>query len=236
MSINDTGTPFVAVTKLIFVTTPYSAAMQSLHRGVIDVLAEAGLKEAVDYQFYIKFYVGFKGSERRLFIYLTEKAVKDLGDYYAKFIPVVRRYSAPLFIESSPNPYTASPYTAALPPNDSVITYLSNTYAEAVVPDPTSAGALINPELVAAFFDTVREDGDDKKLFKETTYSFDLTDKDNVEKIKADLGIRNNFIQLADVRYVPDKGIEVDISIPGRPVTTHVYSNIAKSVIAGWRT
>lgn len=234
MSTNDTGTNFVATTRLIFVGTPRSAAIQSVHRGVFEVLQDAGLKEGVDYDFNIKFYKGHKGAERRLCLYLTDKAVKDLGDYYAKFIPIVRKCAVPLFIESSPNPYTASPYTAALPPNDAVISYLSDAYAEALMPDPTSAGVLINPEMVAAFFATVE---DDKcQLFKETGFSFDLSDKDNVEQIKADLGIRNTFIQLADVRYVPDKGIEVDINIPGRPVTTHVYNNIAKSVIAKWRT
>lgn len=221
-------------TKLIFVSTPYSAAVQSAHRVALDILVDAGLKENVDYEFEIKFYTGHKGSERRMFLYLTEKAVKDLGDYYSKFIPVVQRCSVPLFIESSPNAYTGSPYTAVLPPDESVISYLSDAYAEALVSDPSSAGVLINPAMVAAFFSTV-EDNKDKR-FSGAAYSFDLTDKDNVEKIKADLGIRNKLIQLVDVRYTPDKGIEVDVSIPGRPVTTHVYNNINKSVIAGWRT
>lgn len=221
-------------TRLIFVATPHSASIQAVHRYLLDILVAAGLKEDVDYEVEIKFYTGHKGSERRLFIYLTEKAVKDLGDYYAKVIPVVRKCATPLFIESSPNEYTGSPYNAALPPDESVISYLTDAYAEALVAVPSAAGVLINPAMVAAFFDTIEDDKDRK--FSGAAYSFDLTDTENVEKIKADLGIRNTFLKLADVRYIPDKGVEVDISVPGRPVTTHVYNNITKSVIAGWRT
>lgn len=236
MSTNNTGTSFVSTTRLIFVSTPHSSAILAVHRKVFDILVNHGLKEGVDYDFNIESYVGYNGSERRLFIYLTESATRDLGDYYAKFMPVVRNCAAPLFVESSLNTYTPSPYAVLLPPNDAVTTYLSNTYAEVLLLDPAAAeGMIINPEMVAAFFATIKDEGKNK-LFKETAYSFDLTDKENVERIKADLGIRNTFVQLADVRYVPERGIEVDISIPGRPVTTHVYNNIAKSVIAHWRT
>lgn len=229
MSTTDNRSFFMPTpdTTLIFVSTPYSASIQAVHREVLDTLADAGLKEVADYTFNIKQYTGPKGSENRLFIYLPEKAVKALGDYYAKFSPIVSKYNVPLFIESSPSPYTVSPYDVLLPPSKSLLSYLEDAYA------PSSPGIPSNLTMEAAFFATVKEDQD--KLSKSDSYLFDLTDKDNIEKIKTDLGIRNTFIQLADVRYVPEKGIEVDISIPGRPVTTHVYNNIAKSVIAGWK-
>lgn len=220
--------------RLIFVATPYSSAIQSVFNGVFDILVAAGLKEGVDYDYDVEFYAGSIGAERRMSVYITEEALNKLGDYYAKFMPVIQRHGAPLFVESGPNLYTPDPYSAALPANDAVLSYLSNSYAEPLVDDPASDDTIINPAMVAAFFNTAKEGRN--KLFKDTTQSFDLTDKDNVDKIKADLGIRNTFIKLADVRYVPDKGVEVDISVPGRPVMTHVYNNIDKSVVAGWRT